>query len=449
MKKKCLHVKKYLIMTMALFPLSLFAQTTIKQAPFFPSNNSIIRNYDSKIDIVYCDNNDSSSFMHIDHSTNNVICVKMPDDLIVNDFEIDGRELYFCGNKQGYGFVGMFEINDFFFGTRTMQYHHMNTGIGTGQTPDYITDFKRLDFAYYDTAVHLLMIGEGYHGDSGKTMHDCIMDMWFFTSNALAFEYTIEDTGYLSYDDVAVTDHYIVVSAHSIAAYDPLAHFLLPYAKPAGAGNSIFDGYSIPFSPYVNIMANMTDYAVLGAYNGNDIQIVSMGGDSVATVCDGIVFGNYRHSVIGLYDDPMNMPFLRLKFNLHQDTNYLNIAFNHRDRRLYMIPNLAYNIYYTEPPYTTVTDILYPKTKWLSITRNQTNQTMSVSGYNTVDNTTSIMQFDPKNSSACVDRVTELLDTLPEYWGYPIIHQIIDGTRVSLNNTIYNSKKESLIIICK
>lgn len=246
MKKNCLLGKKYLLLLLALFPLSLFAQTTIKQAPFFPSNNSIIRNYDSKIDIVYCDNNDSSSFMHIDHSTNNVICVKMPDDLKVNDFEIDGKKLYFCGNKQGYGFVGMFKITDFFFGTGNMQYYHINSGISADQGVDYITDLKRLEFTYYSTELHLLMIGEGYHGESGKTTHDCIMDMWFPSISSLRFKYTIEDTGYLSYDDVAVTDHYIVVSAHSIAAYDPLAHFLLPYAKPAGTGNSIFDGYSIP-----------------------------------------------------------------------------------------------------------------------------------------------------------------------------------------------------------
>ncbi len=449
---------KNIVFTLRFIPLvmlvtlswSVSGQTIIKEISSVPSQQSIIRNYTDSVDIVYCDSKDSACFMYVDHATNSVKCTRLPDDVKVNDFEIDQRELYFCGNKQGYGFVGMFNITDFFFGTGNMQYYHMNSGISTNQSIDYITNLKRLDFTYYDTAVHLLMIGEGYHSESGKTTHDCIMDMWFYTSNALAFEYTIEDTGYLSYDDVAVTDHYIVVSAHSIAAYDPLAHFLLPYTKPTISVNSIFTSY-LPSPPNnnVTISANMTDYAVLGAYNGNDIQIVSMGGDSVATVCDGIVFGNYRHSVIGLYDDPMNMPFLRLKFNLHQDTNYLNIAFNRRDRRLYMIPNLTDNIYYTEPPYTTVTDILYPKTKWLSITRNQTNQTMSVSGYNTVDNSTSIMQFDPQNSSACVDRVTELLDTLPEYWGYPIIHQIINRTRVSLNNTIFNSKKESLIIICK
>lgn len=443
---------KNIVFTLRFIPLvmlvtlswSVSGQTIIKEISSVPSQQSIIRNYTDSVDIVYCDSKDSACFMYVDHATNSVKCTRLPDDVKVNDFEIDQRELYFCGNKLDSGFVGIFDINDYFFGMGTIRQVCLNNPIVNGHNSDYITNLKKIDYAYYDSELHLIMVGEGYHNETKPAYHDCIVDMWSGGTVNAQFKYTMDYTDYLSYDDVAVTDHYVVVSAHGISAINPLAHFLLPYNKPSTSGVSIF-----VTSPITTVTANMTDYAVIGAYNGNDIQIKSMGKDSVATVCDGLVFLHNRHSVIVLYEDPLNMPFRRVYFNLQTDTNYIEIAYNRKNRYLYMIPNLAENAYYTIPPYDTVIDAIYSGTKWLSIDRNVSNKTMTLSGYNTMDGKTITMQYDPANDSACVRRDYTLTYVIPEHFGYPRIDQQVYPGIKSIDKYTYHSRNDYIKLICK
>lgn len=91
----------------------VLGQNTIKHVEWSISTNSLIRNLDDSIDIVY-NTFGQQSFMYVNRNSNNVIDAAIPNLNIVTDMEIVGKELCFCGSYNGKPAIGRFEIGSFF-----------------------------------------------------------------------------------------------------------------------------------------------------------------------------------------------------------------------------------------------------------------------------------------------------------------------------------------------
>lgn len=97
----------------------LLAQTSVlahAKMPF-PIEKTIIREYSYPTTISYLANDSCGYFVYADASLS-AICSPMDAKYNITDFVIDNDSVFFCGvNSKGRGFIGFFDINDFFFGT--------------------------------------------------------------------------------------------------------------------------------------------------------------------------------------------------------------------------------------------------------------------------------------------------------------------------------------------
>lgn len=99
----------------------LLAQTSVlahAKMPF-PIEKTIIREYSYPTTISYLANDSCGYFVYADASLS-AIYSPMDAKYNITDFVIDNDSVFFCGvNSKGRGFVGFFDINDFFFGSNS------------------------------------------------------------------------------------------------------------------------------------------------------------------------------------------------------------------------------------------------------------------------------------------------------------------------------------------
>ena len=71
--------------------ITALGQSAVYEATGMISMNSIIRNYDQDVDIVYNDNG-QSSFLHVNRTTGSVVEAQIPNLQSVTDMEIERNE---------------------------------------------------------------------------------------------------------------------------------------------------------------------------------------------------------------------------------------------------------------------------------------------------------------------------------------------------------------------
>ena len=105
----------FLALFIVFFAGDVAGQSTVHEIMYLASNNSLVREYNRKVDIIYNDNG-TRAFLNVDKGSMNVIEAQIPNLQSVSDMEIVDSVLYFCGVYAGVPVIGRFNINSFFFG---------------------------------------------------------------------------------------------------------------------------------------------------------------------------------------------------------------------------------------------------------------------------------------------------------------------------------------------
>lgn len=186
---------------LALFLISTPAATAqeyIKKVDGIYSDTSIIREYKEDVRIIYSQQGDDKQFIKVTESGTTAPLLVLNDDIFVSDFEIMDDILYFCGVRyfnQLYGFLGYIDLTSF---PSTFYGNHF---------PDMGGFYKMEVFrSQYGGEKHIVMTGDAVNWGS------CVVDVRMPTSGSWSYYYSLADSSWAIFDDVAVTDTRVLVS---------------------------------------------------------------------------------------------------------------------------------------------------------------------------------------------------------------------------------------------
>ena len=210
-------------------------------------------------------------------------------------------------------------------------------------------------------------------------------------------KYTMDYFDTNSYDDLTVTDNYVVVSGRFLNLHNHMATCVYYYLLPSNSGNSIFDVLSMSNPRYVP--RHWTNPALF--WSNERILITDMAADSFATVCYAYDRDNNPVVAVTYYHDPVSLPIARYFFTPYTTLQYRDVVYNRQTESLYMLGSfelarLGYPFSNLDI-YKTFDDI-----KWMSLDTldNRGNSVISGSFYSTTSMKT-LWKFE-ENPDNCV-----------------------------------------------
>lgn len=200
-------------------------------------DTSIVRGITRDTTLVYNRNltsipNTTSSFSFVMESNPTHMWTLYIDSLYVNDFELFERYVYFCGYKTVEGgkraMLGYFKLDDY---PDINFYYYV---LDDSKELKKLDVYKTVEFQYYEQT-HLVATGT-----TSGSRSDVLVDMAMFTPWTLNCHMYFSNDENENFDDVAVTDKYVVVSSRSKIQNIPYIN-LWYYQRPHFVGQHIFN----------------------------------------------------------------------------------------------------------------------------------------------------------------------------------------------------------------
>ncbi len=204
---------------------TLHAQELIRGAiDYLLCDTSIIRTIGEDSVLIYNKNN-TSTFMIVRPGLDPVP-TRYLDSIFVNDFEVVGKEMYFCGYKfdgeRKKGVFGSFPLSRFNSNDTTLKYYELDT----------CTELRKLEFYSYGDMLyyegHLVMTGTtGTRSDVlvHKIVYATVPEPPMPPSPLSVCDIYFSQNKEESFDDVAVTKDYVVVSTRNTVEGIPIVDF--------------------------------------------------------------------------------------------------------------------------------------------------------------------------------------------------------------------------------
>lgn len=342
-----------LVFAMAIVPNTAKGQNVIYDFAPQTSEFSVIRHYKNDIDITYSWYlSDENCFCYVDRQNNVYYKADVGLNLKVTDFRIYNNQVFFCGIYGNSSAIGWFDIVGLFFGGDDINIVSMpvNLHIEDSICSGYDVEVRgsRLKVFEKNNALHIVMVGWGQHVAGSKDdvpdvqgrpyayNYSAIIDMWTSDYFQWNMRYTMDYEDDVSYDDIAVTKNYVVVTSHfKNPNHNYLGPQILYYPLPTSIGQSIFDPISSNSS--INVPGYSTDYNFIHCQYGSPLLIAEMVGDTFATVCDAVIMNIHPATVVTYYKDPVSSPIMRLVYNPNiAEMTYSEVRYNEIDRFLYL-----------------------------------------------------------------------------------------------------------------
>jgi len=309
------------------------------------SKESIVREFSENVFIVYNNDGTTGTINYIDLNTNIVISARVqPVD--VADFEIYAGTAYFCGTAFGTPIAGLFDIVDLFFGGGQIEYILMSNSIPCYPHPnefDRITNLRKLEVMPVGTdRPHMIMIGEAQctYPSISDSINRCIIDLYYDGSNWISAMSQAHD-GIMYYDDVAVTDNYVVTAGHKHWAE---GEYMVVFNRQTTGYQNIFHqtsgtlgapSFTIPF--YMAGGVSQYDPAT-----DEEFLIEHIDGDLFATVCHGTRYSGttlYEGTVLNLYiASSSGMAVANRYMTPEHSKRYRGLKYNCKSNSLYLLP---------------------------------------------------------------------------------------------------------------
>ncbi|MBR4229616.1 MAG: hypothetical protein IKR83_02770 [Bacteroidales bacterium] len=317
-----------------MFPNVSHGQNVIYDLAPFQSEYSLIRHYKDYVDITFsmytCD---EKGFYYIDRQNNITYRANLPCQFDVYDFRIFGDNVYFCGWKDGKTIIGWFDINDVFFfngDIRILYFPSVTTIHDIDNGIDKFEYFQKLKVFKENGETHLVIVGNGKHiVNNIYGGGSIIVDVWTPDHIIWRFKYTMDYNNILNYEDIAVTDNYVVVTARD----NSLQSNIFYYPLPTSAGMTIFDAYGT--SP-IAAPRYASDRNYLQCLT--NLLVTEMMNDEFVTVCKGILGDGTQATVVTYYQDPVTWPLARYAYvpPTLPLCSYNEICYSKRNKKLYM-----------------------------------------------------------------------------------------------------------------
>ncbi len=351
----CACVKNFfvsLLIALIIAPSAVAGQSVVYDLSPQASEFSIVRHYVNDVDITYSWYlSDENCFCYVDRQNNIYYKAYVGMNLKVYDFRIFNDVIYFCGEYGNSSAIGWFDIAGLFFNSdyinivNTPIYESTSDTTGIGGYDVGIRG-TRLKVFKQNGDLHLVMVGAGQHlyydkqyvdtlGRVWASNYSAIIDMWTADHLDWYMRYTMDYYDEMSYDDIAVTSKYVVVTAHSIDTNNNyLSPQILYYSKPVMAGQS-FLGY-----PYANPIyaPGYCSYSnVIHCRMGAPLLVAEMVDDTFATACDAVVLNDIPVTAVTYYEDPVSVPIQRFLYHFNDSYgDFKEIRYNVIDRFLYL-----------------------------------------------------------------------------------------------------------------
>lgn len=173
---------------------------------------------DSSDRVIYVENAQGvASFVFV--STIGVMSFNLPSGMHVNDFEIDGQYLYFCGHRGPHGLVGGFNVKKVFYWGVGINYVVCNLTTSDDGSTIHLSNFTKLDINHTATGTGLALIGEGVI-DPQYHLSRTIPTSVEFLANQWRFTYFYNKDGTIHYTDIACLDNVVTAVGYLEASPD-------------------------------------------------------------------------------------------------------------------------------------------------------------------------------------------------------------------------------------
>ena len=105
------QLARLLIVFATLLPITLpaLAQNALWECPSVSSKSTLVRQYQDNVEIIF-HSSVNSSFLYVDRNSGIITEAQLPVPIKVEDMEIAGDTLYFCGNKSDTNFLCLLDI---------------------------------------------------------------------------------------------------------------------------------------------------------------------------------------------------------------------------------------------------------------------------------------------------------------------------------------------------
>lgn len=405
--------------------------------------------YKDKVDIVFDVLVSNYRFNLIDRVAGTSITVYLPVGMAVEDFRIEGDTVYFCGNyyrslTNGGALVGWFSINDVFLNGGNIHYIVCNNSMSSDPPQDSFIHgidnliyFNRMRVVKFDGATHLLMIGGGMYIDTidgGRAYPSVIADFWRCGNSAWRLDYTMDYYEQFSYDDIAVTEKYVVVTARNLSHPALMyGHDIIPYMKYT-SGEVCHDLFRIQ-SGYYDGIAPLpiyhTDTSVMQQVG--HISIETMTGDDFATVCNADIPNYGVQTVVSFYSNPYQPPVLRVSDNTPVYIGYRELAYNYKTKTLVMLPHSPMGwVRHLEYPYTSSiisTEVANSQYNWFSLHTSNGPLWFILSGTYDDLSLRTFWLFDEQGGLGCTNTVDDPVDQIGDTQNNTNYEQILNEYR--------------------
>lgn len=331
-----------ILVLMLLADLAALGQSAVYEATGMISMNSIIRNYDQDVDIVYNDNG-QSSFLHVNRTTGSVVEAQIPNLQSVTDMEIERNEnkVYFCGQYAGGPVFGRFSISSLFFGAGQVEITPISTPPIDYSGPTGIMTPQKLEVQYINSAdVHVYIIGYAeltvpYYTSAYTVLYDAM-----YNGTVWDIEHLHDQGGNYMFYDLAVTSNYLMMFGEKQGGQAD--YFSSCYI--ASSGNIHLSSLMFP-SPYFSMYSCwLQEY-----YPITKPLVETLNGNMHVTACYAVFDGD-SGIVISKYSMPNVLTDRWFIPNITVSTGFRDLKYNRYNNKLYLVPELGH---------TVVTDLLY------------------------------------------------------------------------------------------
>lgn len=220
------------------------------------ARNSLIRMIDTSTGISYKYGNDKRSFNYVDFSTLVELRTQIPLNYSVEDYVIQGNDVYFCGYNASTNraFIGHTMVNSIMNGIGAYRL----IDIGTTNGGAILYNLYKCDiFSVYD-CTYFVAVGATNNGR-------CVIEMRNINST-YSIQGAIDTSKTEVYSDIAVTDNHIVAAGHDASSHQVLRLFSKPYvpnvslfATSIGMNIATYNSYYTPSFASGTLMSNISN----------------------------------------------------------------------------------------------------------------------------------------------------------------------------------------------
>lgn len=327
--------KLVLLLASLLMPIiSLMAQTEIYEVTNIATPKaSIIKDWQNQKQIAYIESS-AHGFMIVDLNNTNLLLADLPNSIEVSDFEIYKQWVFFCGRNtsSNVGMFGYFDINDLFYGGGSYHYFDLNS---SSSYPLLRT--LKMDLFPVSDGIHLILAGETYCSTCQVLNVRSFVDVPFKLSTMIpsgSIKGITELSGIEYYDDVVITDNYVVSIGHK---HQSEGIYFRLFNKPTTIATDIFSVSTLWHNIHAEYYATEL---VLGTH---------LFGDVFATVSHARVYPEWGTQITLFSGSTLVSKFFinQLSTSVGPKWKLKDIKYNPTDKQLYVLEDMNY-------PYSTI-----------------------------------------------------------------------------------------------